>query len=34
LLMDFAIGDVHPNDGPSGRHRCTAAPASRPELTA
>ncbi|MET7694977.1 helix-turn-helix domain-containing protein [Streptomyces sp. NPDC005483] len=34
LLMDFAIGDVHPNDGPSGRHRRTAVPASRPELTA
>ncbi|MET9965928.1 helix-turn-helix domain-containing protein [Streptomyces sp. NPDC006356] len=34
LLMDFAIGDVHPDDGPSGRHRRTALPPSRPELTA
>ncbi|MEV0410892.1 hypothetical protein AB0I68_08805 [Streptomyces sp. NPDC050448] len=36
LLMDFAIGDIHPEDGPSGRHRRTALPASapRPELTA
>lgn len=36
LLMDFAIGDIHPADGPAGRHRRTALPASRtrPELTA
>ncbi|MER6250195.1 helix-turn-helix domain-containing protein [Streptomyces sp. NPDC001584] len=36
LLMDFAIGDIHPEDGPSGRHRRSALPASapRPELTA
>ncbi|MFI1649319.1 helix-turn-helix domain-containing protein [Streptomyces avidinii] len=35
LLTDFAIGDIHPEDGPSGRHRRTALPASvsRPELT-
>lgn len=36
LLMDFAIGDIHPDDGASGRHRRTALPAStaRRELTA
>ncbi|MEU9383177.1 helix-turn-helix domain-containing protein [Streptomyces sp. NPDC048279] len=36
LLMDFAIGDIHPEDGVSGRHRRTALPLSRPrpELTA
>ncbi|WSB48660.1 helix-turn-helix domain-containing protein [Streptomyces cellulosae] len=35
LLMDFAIGDIHPEDGPSGRHRRTTLPVStpRPELT-
>ncbi|MFI2349484.1 helix-turn-helix domain-containing protein [Streptomyces sp. NPDC019443] len=36
LLTDFAIGDVHPEDGQTGRHRRRAipSPSARPELTA